>query len=65
MLMNGCWRMNDQTIFAMYAISIVALLQLVAWYLSFNGQVFAFTSLIIGAVVGSVLGFSLNKREVK
>lgn len=57
--------MNEKTlkaIIGMYILSIVALLQLVAWYFGFNGQVFAFTSLIIGGITGTLLGFSLKKQ---
>lgn len=58
--------MNEKTtkiVFAMYVLSLVTLLQLVAWYLSINGAIFAFTSLIIGAVAGSILGFSLRAKK--
>ena len=49
-----------KTVFAMFVISIVAFLQVMAWYLSFNGAVFAFTSLIIGFASGAVLGFKFS-----
>lgn len=55
--------MNEKIIFAMFVIAVVATMQGVAWYVGFNGTVFAFTSLIIGAIAGSVLGFSLNSRK--
>lgn len=51
-----------KTMFAMFVISAVTVLQLVAWYLQFNGTVFAFTSLIIGLTAGSILGFSLQRK---
>jgi len=54
--------MNEKTIFAIFVISIVALLQMVAWTLGFNGTVFAFTSLVIGLTAGTILGFSVNKK---
>jgi len=57
--------MNAKTIkifFSMYVIGVVALLQMVAWTLEFDGTVFAFTSLLIGAIAGSILGFSFNAR---
>jgi len=44
----------------MFVIAIIAILQGGAWYSGHNGTVFAFTSLIIGAIVGSILGFSLK-----
>ena len=51
----------DQKIkFSMFLIAVVAMLQGIAWYLGYNGQVFAFTSLIIGLTAGSVLGFSFR-----
>jgi len=52
--------MNDKTIFAIFFISVVAILQVVAWIMGFNGQVFAFTSLIIGLASGAVLGFKFS-----
>ena len=55
--------MTDKMIFGMFAISIVAILQIVAWIMGFNGQVFAFTSLCIGAIAGSLLGFNFGKRK--
>jgi len=48
---------NDKTTFAMFVISIVAILQGMAWLLGFNGAVFAFTSLVIGLSAGVILGF--------
>jgi hypothetical protein len=45
----------------MFIIYIVASLQVYAWSNGLNGTVFAFTSLIIGGVAGSLLGFSLKK----
>jgi len=53
--------LDDKKIFAIFVISIISSLQVVAWYCGHNGTVFAFSSLIIGAVVGSILGFSLKK----
>lgn len=55
--------MNEKLVFAMFVISVVSVLQGVAWYIGFNGTVFAFTSLIIGGVVGSIFGFSLSKSN--
>jgi len=43
--------------FGAYACTIVAAIQVTAWILGHNGAVFAFTSLIIGGIVGSILGF--------
>ena len=52
--------MNEKTIFAMFVIGVVATLQGVAWYVGYNGTVFAFSSLIIGLISGSILGFSFK-----
>jgi len=52
--------MNEKTLFAMFIIAIVASLQMSAWYMGFNGAVFAFTSLIIGLSAGTVLGFKFS-----
>ena len=53
--------MNDKTMFAVVVVLCVSALQGIAWYLGFNGQVFAFTSLIIGLTAGSILGFSFRR----
>jgi hypothetical protein len=52
--------MQEKTVFAMFIISVVAILQVVAWIMGFNGTVFAFTSLIIGLSAGAVLGFKFS-----
>jgi len=51
--------LDDKT-FGVIVIIIVAVIQLMAWYSGHNGQVFAFTSLIVGLIAGKLLGFSLN-----
>jgi len=50
-------------IYAIIVTVIVASMQIYAWSCGINGAVFAFTSLVIGAVAGSILGFSLNSRK--
>ena len=55
--------MNEKTIFAMYVIAIVAINQGIAWFLGFNGAVWAFTSLIIGLTSGAVLGFKFPSSK--
>jgi len=45
----------------MFSIGVVSSMQFYAWHSGHNGTIFAFTSLVIGAVVGSILGFSLKK----
>ena len=55
--------MNERMLFGLIVIAIVAGLQVVAWIMGFNGTVFAFTSFIIGAIAGSILGIKLNMRE--
>ena len=47
--------------FGMFVIAVVAILQGIAWLTGRNGTIFAFTSLIIGAVTGAILGFTFNK----
>ena len=54
--------MNEKTIFAMFVIVVVAIIQGYAWHINIDGQVFAFTSLIIGLVTGSILGFSFRPK---
>jgi len=61
----GGWHLRDKIIFGMYVIAIATVLQLAAWYFGHNGQVFAFSSLIIGLTAGSILGFSLNLFKKK
>lgn len=57
--------MNDKQQFAAIVISVVAILQGIAWIVGINGAVWAFTSLVIGLVAGSILGFTVNvKKEV-
>ena len=53
--------MDDKTVFAIIAICLVTFIQLVAWHGGHNGQVFAFTSLIIGLIVGKILNIALPK----
>ncbi len=57
--------MQDKMIFAIFVIFIVALLQAAAWTFGINGQVWSFTSLIIGAVAGAILGFSYTAKAGK
>jgi len=52
--------MNDNTIFAIFTIGCVTAMQIIAWAVGFNGQVWAFTSLLIGLIAGSILGFKLQ-----
>ena len=60
--------MSDKFIFAMYVIGIVTVLQGIAWFLGINGQIWAFTSLVIGVIAGAVLKVSIdvkNKKKVE
>jgi hypothetical protein len=58
--------MNDKMIFSLICIGIIGLIQVVAFLTGHNGAVFNFTAIIIGAIVGSVLGFTINlKGSVK
>lgn len=54
--------MNEKMIFGMFVIAIVAIIQGMAWIIGYDGAVFAFTSLIIGAVAGSILGFNVGRK---
>jgi hypothetical protein len=56
--------MDEKTtriIFAMFSIGVVASMQVIAWYFGFNGAVFAFTSLVIGLIIGKVLDIAIKK----
>lgn len=44
-------------------IAIVAGIQGFAWYLGKDGQVFAFTCLVIGGIAGALFGFSITKKS--
>lgn len=55
------YKLESKHIFAMYVIGVVAGLQCAAWLCGYNGTVFAFTSLVIGAIAGTILGFKLHK----
>ena len=55
--------MNDKAIFAIFVISVVAILQVVAWIMGVNGAIFAFTSLIIGLTAGAILGFKFPSSK--
>jgi len=57
--------MEDRIIFAMVVIAIVAMLQGIAWACGLNGQIWAFTSLIIGAIAGAILGFTYTPKTTK
>ena len=58
--------MNVKYIIALVLIGLCSVTQWVAWAFHYNGQVFAFTSLIIGAIVGSLwrnFGLLIHKKE--
>ena len=48
--------------FGAYAITVVTGLQIASWCLGHNGAVFTLTSAVIGAITGSILGFSIAKK---
>ena len=52
--------MSDKMLFGLISMGIVGLIQIVAFLTGHNGAVFNFTTLIIGGIVGSALGFSIN-----
>lgn len=53
----------DKYTFGIIVIVIVAAMQLTAWYIGENGTVFAFTSLIVGLVVGKILDIAVKKKS--
>lgn len=57
--------MNDKFIFGSVAIVCATGLQCAAWFFGYNGQVFALTSLVIGGVTGTLLGFKISKGVSK
>jgi len=48
--------------FGLIAITIIVLMQLYAWGSGHNGVVFAFTSLVVGSIVGVTLGFKWGTK---
>jgi len=57
--------MKDKLKVGCYVIAIVAGLQLYAWHTGHDGQVFAFTSLVIGAIAGTMMGFTYSRLPKK
>lgn len=55
----------DKYQFGLIAIAIVGSLQCVAWLTHKNGQIFAFTSLVIGLVIGKILDIKYPKETLK
>lgn len=53
----------NKYVFGMYLIGVVAVLQGIAWLLGKDGAVFAFTSAVIGAVGGILLGIKLPIKQ--
>ncbi len=53
----------DKYSFGVIVILVVSAMQLIAWYMGQNGTVFAFTSLIVGLVVGKILDFTFKKTS--
>lgn len=41
----------------------IAVVQCVAWALGYDGQVFAFTSAVIGALIGLTFGITINVKK--
>lgn len=54
---------KDKLVFAGFVIGVCAILQGIAWLTGRNGQVFAFTSLVIGGISGAVFGFTYSRKE--
>ena len=57
--------MEEKYAIALIIIGCMTVLQISAWIIGANGQVFAFTSLIIGGIAGSLFGFSLSSKVSK
>ena len=55
--------LEPKHIFGMFTIGVVGTLQAVAWIMGHDGTIFATTSLIIGAVAGTILGFQYGKTK--
>lgn len=53
----------DKLTFGGIAIVVVGSIQVSAHACGVNGQVFAFTSLVIGAVIGAGLGIKLTMKK--
>lgn len=53
----------DKTTFCAIGIVCLCILQGVAWVMNMNGTIFAFTSTIIGGLVGAVLGFEIGLKK--
>jgi len=56
--------MEDKTIIGMTALVCLTGLQLAAWYMGHDGMVFATTSAIFGAVVGSYFDIKDKIKKV-
>jgi hypothetical protein len=57
--------MQDRTILAIVAIICVTLIQIVAWYLGFNGQITTFVTSAITAILGFFTGINLSESVRK
>jgi len=55
--------MNEKCIIGLSGILCVTGLQIAAWIMGFNGQVFALTGAVIGGVVGYFLGWERNVKQ--
>lgn len=53
-------KMTDKMVFSLICVVVVAMIQIAAFLTGHNGAIFNFTAIIIGAIVGSVLGFTIN-----
>lgn len=51
--------------FAGFVIGVTGIMQGIAWYSGHNGQVFAFTSLVIGGITGAILGIDFGIKKNK
>jgi len=52
--------MKEATIISIVGIICLTILQLYAWYCGHNGAVFAFTSAVIGLIIGKALDVKVS-----
>ena len=50
----------SKNVFAAICVIMVGIMQIVACALGFNGQIFAFTSALIGGITGFILGITIK-----
>jgi hypothetical protein len=53
----------EKDLLGLCIIIVVSIVQVVAWTLKIDGGTFAFTSLVIGTIAGSLFGFKVAKKQ--